>query len=111
MTVVNNILNLVDLNTKKYNENLQKMKKTTVKETKETANSFKALSNVWTGLIGAISAGAIGSAVVSELKATESAVASFIDSTGSVTKARETFEMLQQAARDTLQPFDALRSG
>ena len=38
MTVVNNILNLVDLNTKKYNENLQKMKKTTVKETKETAN-------------------------------------------------------------------------
>ena len=109
MTVVNNILNLVDLNTKKYNENLQKMKKTTVKETKETANSFKALSNVWTGLIGAISAGAIGSAVVSELKATESAVASFIDSTGSVTKARETFEMLQQAARDTLQPFDALQ--
>lgn len=109
MTVVNNILNLVDLNTKKYNENLQKMKKTTVKETKETANSFKALSNVWTGLIGAISAGAVGSAVVSELKATESAVASFIDSTGSVTKARETFEMLQQAARDTLQPFDALQ--
>lgn len=109
MTVVNNILNLVDLNTKKYNENLQKMKKTTAKETKETANSFKALSNVWTGLIGAISAGAIGSAVVSELKATESAVASFIDSTGSVTKARETFEMLQQAARDTLQPFDALQ--
>ena len=109
MTVVNNILNLVDLNTKKYNENLQKMKKTTAKETKETANSFKALSNVWTGLIGAISAGAIGSAVVRELKATESAVASFIDSTGSVTKARETFEMLQQAARDTLQPFDALQ--
>lgn len=109
MTVVNNILNLVDLNTKKYNENLQKMKKTTAKETKETANSFKALSNVWTGLIGAISAGAVGSAVVSELKATESAVASFIDSTGSVTKARETFEMLQQAARDTLQPFDALQ--
>lgn len=109
MTVVNNILNLVDLNTKKYNENLQKMKKTTAKETKETANSFKALSNVWTGLIGAISAGAIGSAVVSELKATESAVASFIDSTGSVTKARETFEKLQQAARDTLQPFDALQ--
>ena len=109
MTVVNNILNLVDLNTKKYNENLQKMKKTTAKETKETANSFKALSNVWTGLIGAISTGAIGSAVVSELKATESAVASFIDSTGSVTKARETFEMLQQAARDTLQPFDALQ--
>lgn len=109
MTVVNNILNLVDLNTKKYNENLQKMKKTTAKETKETANSFKALSNVWTGLIGAISAGAVGSAVVGELKATESAVASFIDSTGSVTKARETFEMLQQAARDTLQPFDALQ--
>lgn len=109
MTVVNNILNLVDLNTKKYNENLQKMKKTTAKETKETANSFKALSNVWTGLIGAISAGAVGSAVVSELKATESAVASFIDSTGSVTRARETFEMLQQAARDTLQPFDALQ--
>ena len=35
MTVVNNILNMVDLNTKKYNDNLKKMTKTTTTETKK----------------------------------------------------------------------------
>lgn len=110
MTVVNNILNMVDLNTKKYNDNLKKMTKTTATETKKSSAAFSGLSAAWKSMIGVISAGAIGTAVVKELKSTESAVASFIDSTGSIDKARETFEMLQQAARDTLQPFDSLKA-
>ncbi len=110
MTVVNNILNMVDLNTKKYNDNLKKMTKTTATETKKSSAAFSGLSAAWKSMIGVISAGAIGNAVVKELKSTETAVASFIDSTGSIDKARETFEMLQQAARDTLQPFDSLKA-
>lgn len=110
MTVVNNILNMVDLNTKKYNDNLKKMTKTTTTETKKSSAAFSGLSAAWKSMIGVISAGAIGNAVVKELKSTESAVASFIDSTGSIDKARETFEMLQQSARDTLQPFDSLKA-
>lgn len=110
MTVVNNILNMVDLNTKKYNDNLKKMTKTTATETKKSSAAFSGLSAAWKSMIGVISAGAIGNAVVKELKSTETAVASFIDSTGSIDKARETFEMLQQSARDTMQPFDSLRA-
>ena len=110
MSVVNNILNKVSLNTTKYNENLQKMKKKTKAETKEIGGAFKTMGAVWTSVAGAISAGAIGSAVVKELKATETAVASFITTTGGVGEAREMFEMLQQAARDTIQPFDALQN-
>ena len=110
MSVVNNILNKVSLNTTKYNENLQKMKKKTKAETKEIGGAFKAMGAVWTSVAGAISAGAIGNAVIKELKATETAVASFITTTGGVTEARDLFEMLQQAARDTIQPFDALKN-
>lgn len=110
MAVVNNILNKVSLNTAKYNENLQKMRKKTQTETKEIGSAFKAMGNVWAGVAGAISAGALGTAVVKELKATETAVAGFITTAGGVEQARATFEMLQQAARDTLQPFDALKA-
>lgn len=110
MAVVNNILNKVSLNTAKYNENLQKMRKKTEAETKEIGSAFKTMGNVWAGVAGAISAGALGAAVVKELKATETAVAGFISTAGGVEQARATFEMLQQAARDTLQPFDALRA-
>lgn len=110
MAVVNNILNKVSLNTAKYNENLQKMRKKTKAETKEMGSAFKAMGSAWAAVAGAISAGALGNAIVKELKATESAVASFITTTGGVGEARATFEMLQQAARDTLQPFDALKA-
>lgn len=110
MAVVNNILNKVSLNTAKYNENLQKMRKKTQTETKEIGSAFKAMGNVWAGVAGAISAGALGTAIVKELKATETAVAGFISTAGGVEQARATFEMLQQAARDTLQPFDALKA-
>lgn len=110
MAVVNNILNKVSLNTAKYNENLQKMRKKTKAETKEMGSAFKAMGSAWAAVAGAISAGALGAAVVKELKATETAVASFIGATGGVTEARAMFEMLQQSARDTLQPFDALKA-
>lgn len=110
MAVVNNILNKVSLNTAKYNENLQKMRKKTQTETKEIGSAFKAMGNVWAGVAGAISAGALGTAIVKELKATETAVAGFITTAGGVEQARAMFEMLQQSARDTLQPFDALKA-
>lgn len=110
MAVVNNILNKVSLNTAKYNENLQKMRKKTKAETKEMGSAFKAMGSAWAAVAGAISAGALGNAIVKELKATETAVAGFISTAGGVEQARATFEMLQQAARDTLQPFDALKA-
>lgn len=110
MSVVNSILNLVDLNATKYNQKLKGVSKTTKAESKKTASAFSAMSSAWTAAVGVISSAALGTAVVKELKATESAVASFIGTTGGVAEARAMFEMLQQSARDTLQPFDALKA-
>lgn len=110
MSVVNSILNLVDLNATKYNQKLKGVTKTTQTESKKTASAFSAMSSAWTAAVGVISSAALGTAVVKELKATESAVASFIGATGGVTEARAMFEMLQQSARDTLQPFEALKA-
>ena len=110
MSVVNSILNLVDLNATKYNQKLKGVTKTTQAESKKTASAFSAMSSAWTAAVSVISSAALGTAVVKELKATESAVASFIGTTGGVTEARAMFEMLQQSARDTLQPFDALKA-
>lgn len=110
MSVVNSILNLVDLNATKYNQKLKGVTKTTQAESKKTASAFSAMSSAWTAAVGVISSAALGTAVVKELKATESAVASFIGATGGVAEARAMFEMLQQSARDTLQPFDALKA-
>ena len=110
MSVVNSILNLVDLNATKYNHKLKGVTKTTQAESKKTASAFSAMSSAWTAAVSVISSAALGTAVVKELKATESAVASFIGATGGVTEARAMFEMLQQSARDTLQPFEALKA-
>lgn len=110
MSVVNSILNLVDLNATKYNQKLKGVTKTTQAESKKTASAFSAMSSAWTAAVSVISSAALGTAVVKELKATESAVASFIGATGGVTEARAMFEMLQQSARDTVQPFDALKA-
>lgn len=110
MSVVNSILNLVDLNATKYNQKLKGVSKTTKAESKKTASAFSAMSSAWTAAVGVISSAALGTAVVKELRATESAVASFIGTTGGVAEARAMFEMLQQSARDTLQPFDALKA-
>ena len=110
MSIVNSILNLVDLNTTKYSRKLRNMRRDTKKESKGIADSFKSIGSAWKSVIAGLATGALASAVIGELKSTEKAVASFISATGSLTEARDQFEMLQQAARDTLQPFDALKT-
>ena len=110
MSIVNSILNLVDLNTTKYSRKLQNMRRDTKKETKSIGQSFASIGSAWKSVIAGLATGALASAVIGELKSTEKAVASFISATGSLTEARDQFELLQQAARDTLQPFDALKN-
>lgn len=110
MSIVNNILNMVKLNTTDYNKKLQKMRKNTKSSTKDIGSSFASMASAWkAALVGIASAGLV-TAVKSELMSTEKAVAGFISSMGGLSEARAQFEMLQQAARDTLQPFEALQS-
>lgn len=110
MSIVNTILNLVDLNTTKYTKKLKKMRTDTKTATKGIGQSFASLGSAWKAAIAGIAAGALTGAITKELAATEKSVASFITATGSLAEAREQFEMLQQAARDTIQPFDALKA-
>ena len=110
MSIVNTILNKVDLNTTKYSEKLRKMGRDTRKQTKGIGASFKELGGAWKAAVATIAAGALSGAIAKELMSTEKAVASFIQSTGGIKEARAQFEMLQQAARDTIQPFDALKA-
>lgn len=110
MSIVNSILNLVDLNTTKYTKKLKSMKKDTKSATKGMAQSFASIGSAWKAAVAGIAAGALTGAISKELMATEKSVASFITATGSLQEARAQFEMLQQAARDTIQPFDALKA-
>lgn len=110
MSIVNSILNLVDLNTTKYTKKLQSMKKDTKAASKSLAQNFASIGSAWRAAIAGIAAGALTGAISKELMATEKSVASFITATGSLQEARAQFEMLQQAARDTIQPFDALKA-
>lgn len=110
MSIVNSILNLVDLNTTKYTKKLQSMKKDTKAASKSLAQNFASIGSAWKAAIAGIAAGALTGAISKELMATEKSVASFITATGSLQEARAQFEMLQQAARDTIQPFDALKA-
>ena len=110
MSIVNSILNLVDLNTTKYTKKLQSMKKDTKSASKNLAQSFASIGSAWKAAIAGIAAGALTGAITKELQATEKSVAAFITATGSLAEARAQFEMLQQAARDTIQPFDALQA-
>ena len=110
MGIVNNILNLVDLNTTKYSKKLQGMRRDTKRAAKDLSGSFSSIGSAWKGAIAAIAAGALSGAITKELQATEKSVAAFISATGSVADARAQFEMLQQAARDTIQPFDSLKA-
>lgn len=110
MSIVNNILNKVDLNTTKYSEKLRKMGRDTKKQSKGIGQDFAAMGAAWKSAIAAIATGAMAGAVSKELIATEKSVAAFIESTGSLADARAQFELLQQAARDTIQPFDALKA-
>lgn len=110
MSIVNSILNLVDLNTTKYTKKLKSMKKDTKSATKGMAQSFASIGSAWKAAIAGIAAGALTGAISKELMATEKSVASFITATGSLQEARAQFEMLQQAARDTIQPFEQLQA-
>lgn len=110
MSIVNSILNLVDLNTTKYTKKLQSMKKDTKSASKNLAQSFASIGSAWKAAIAGIAAGALTGAVTKELQDTEKSVAAFITATGSLQEARDQFELLQQAARDTIQPFDQLKA-
>lgn len=110
MSIVNSILNLVDLNTTKYTKKLQSMKKDTKSASKNLAKSFAGIGAAWKTAIAGIAAGALTGAVTKELQDTEKSVAAFITATGSLQEARDQFELLQQAARDTIQPFDQLKA-
>lgn len=110
MSIINTITNLVDLNTTKYSKKLKAMKADTKNATKSMGASFAGIGSAWKAAIAAVATGALTGAITKELKATETAVASFISTAGGVTEARAQFEMLQQAARDTIQPFDALKA-
>lgn len=110
MSIVNNILNMVKLNTTDYNKKLQKMRKNTKSSTKDIGSSFASMATAWKAALVGIASASLVTAVKSELISTEKAVAGFISSMGGVSEARAQFEMLQQAARDTLQPFEALQS-
>lgn len=110
MSVVNNILNMVKLNTTDYNKKLQKMKKDTKRDTKSIGSSFSSMASAWKAALVGIASASLVSSVKRELESTERAVAGFISSFGGVDQARAQFEMLQQAARDTIQPFDSLQT-
>lgn len=110
MSIVNSILNLVDLNTTKYTKKLKSMKKDTKAASKSMAQNFASIGSAWKAAIAGIAAGALTGAISKELMATEKSVASFITATGSLQEARAQFEMLQQAARDTIQPFEQLQA-
>lgn len=110
MSIVNSILNLVDLNTTKYTKKLKQMRTDTKQAAKGIGQSFASLGSAWKAAIAGIAAGALTGAITKELQATEKSVAAFITATGSLAEARAQFEMLQQAARDTIQPFDALQA-
>ena len=110
MSVVNNILNMVKLNTTDYNKKLQKMKKDTKRDTKSIGSSFSSMASAWKAALVGIASASLVSSVKRELESTERAVAGFISSFGGVDQARAQFEMLQQAARDTIQPFESLQS-
>ena len=110
MSIVNNILNMVKLNTTDYNKKLQKMKKDTKRDTKSIGSSFSSMASAWKAALVGIASASLVSSVKKELEATERSVAGFISSFGGVDQARAQFEMLQQAARDTIQPFDSLQT-
>lgn len=110
MAIVNNILNMVDLNTKKYSEKLKKMKKDTAKDTKSMSEGFKGIGSAVKALAATVVSVSFANSIKKELMDTEKSVAGLIGSFGGLKAARDQFEMLQQAARDTIQPFDQLRA-
>lgn len=107
--VVNNILNKVDMNTTKYNKKLQAMKKDTKSATRSITDSLASIGSSWKSIVATIASGAFVKALSDSQLELEKSVASMSGIAGGIENSRALFEMLQQSARDTLEPFDSLQ--
>lgn len=107
--IVNNILNKVDMNTTKYNKKLQDMKKNTKSTTRSITDSLASIGSSWKSIVATIASGAFVKALSDSQLELEKSVASMSGIAGGIENSRALFEMLQQSARDTLEPFDSLQ--
>ena len=110
MAVVNSILTKVDMSTEKYKKKLQGMKKDTKSATAGIKKSFKALATSWGSIVTAIGTGAFVNAIKSSRVELENAVASLSGISGGIAEANTMFDLLQQSARDCIEPFDSLQA-
>lgn len=110
MAVVNSILTKVDMSTEKYKKKLQSMKKDTKSATAGIKESFKALATSWGNIVTAIGTGAFVNAIKNSRVELENAVASLSGVSGGIAEARTMFDLLQQSARDCIEPFDSLQA-
>lgn len=110
MAVVNSILTKVDMSTEKYKKKLQGMKKDTKSATAGIKESFKALATSWGSIVTAIGTGAFVSAIKNSRVELENAVASLSGISGGIAEANTMFDLLQQSARDCIEPFDSLQA-
>lgn len=110
MAVVNSILTKVDMSTEKYKKKLQGMKKDTKSATDGIKESFKALATSWGSIVTAIGTGAFVNAIKNSRVELENAVASLSGISGGIAEANTMFDLLQQSARDCIEPFDSLQA-
>lgn len=110
MAVVNSILTKVDMSTEKYKKKLQSMKKDTKSATDGIKESFKALATSWGSIVTAIGTGAFVNAIKNSRVELENAVASLSGISGGIAEANTMFDLLQQSARDCIEPFDSLQA-
>lgn len=110
MAVVNSILTKVDMSTEKYKKKLQGMKKDTESATAGIKESFKALATSWGSIVTAIGTGAFVNAIKNSRVELENAVASLSGISGGIAEANTMFDLLQQSARDCIEPFDSLQA-
>lgn len=110
MAVVNSILTKVDMSTEKYKKKLQSMKKDTKSATAGIEESFKSLATSWGSIVTAIGTGAFVNAIKNSRVELENAVASLSGISGGIAEANTMFDLLQQSARDCIEPFDSLQA-
>lgn len=110
MAVVNSILTKVDMSTEKYKKKLQSMKKDTKSATAGIKESFKSLATSWGSIVTAIGTGALVNAIKNSRVELENAVASLSGISGGIAEANTMFDLLQQSARDCIEPFDSLQA-
>lgn len=110
MAVVNSILTKVDMSTEKYKKKLQGMKKDTKSATAGIKESFKALATSWGSIVAAIGTGALVNSIKNSRVELENAVASLSGISGGIAEANTMFDLLQQSARDCIEPFDSLQA-